>query len=183
MNIDNEIWKDINNFEGLYQISNNGKVKKLRRNSKSKNQFSNKEMILKPDINNANYARVTLWLNKKRTRKFIHRLVAEHFISNPNNLPQVNHIDGNKLNNNVNNLEWVTNSDNIKHAIENKLLIIDKSNIHEKRKVTQLDLNGNIIKQYNSITEAERDTGISHISGVCRGKRKTAGGFKWKYIK
>lgn len=108
-----EIWKDIPNYEGLYQISSYGRVK----------SFYKKERILKPSIQHfkyksKNYKREKIELSKNSIRKSfkIHRLVAQTFIPNPDNKPQVNHIDGNPLNNNVNNLEWCTNQENIIHS-------------------------------------------------------------------
>lgn len=96
----NEIWVDIKGFEGLYQISNLGRVKSVTRNLIRKIQVNKKHIY--------GYCEITLSKNNKDFRYKIHHLVAEHFIPNPYNKPQVNHIDGNKLNNTVSNLEWVT---------------------------------------------------------------------------
>ena len=101
-----EIWKEIKSYEGIYQISNFGKVKRLYKNGKIH--------ILKPRINHKGYARVAL-CSRSRKEYCVHRLVGEAFIINPYNKPQINHIDGNKLNNNVNNLEWVTPRENCLH--------------------------------------------------------------------
>ena len=100
-----EIWKDIPNYEGLYQVSNLGNIKSLFRYKK----------ILKPIKNTLGYLKVSLYKNKKIKVFSIHRLVAETFIPNPNNLPEINHKDGNKGNNNVENLEWCTRQQNILH--------------------------------------------------------------------
>lgn len=116
--------KDVVGFEGLYYVDENGNVysydKVVQHNYGGKAIKKGKQ--LKPEKTNCGYLRVLL-INKdnKRCHVSIHRAVAEAFISNPNNLPQVNHIDGNKLNNNVNNLEWVTSSQNINHAFKNGL--------------------------------------------------------------
>lgn len=105
-----EIWADIKSYEGLYQISNHGFVKSL---------ITNK--ILKPKISSEYYA-VNLYKNEICTTRRIHRLVAMHFIDNPENKPQVNHKDADKLNNHVSNLEWSSRNENMKHAFDNGLL-------------------------------------------------------------
>lgn len=111
-----EIWKDIPNYEGLYQISNYGQAKSLMFiNKQCKNK---REKILKTYINNRGYKTIKLAKNKTKKAFFIHRLVAENFINNLENKKEVNHIDGNKLNNNVSNLEWCTRSENMHHAYE-----------------------------------------------------------------
>lgn len=112
-----EIWKDIQGYEGCYQISNLGRIKSLK---------NPKEKILKNNKTSRGYLEARLSSNGKIRHFSIHRLVAENFISNTNNLPEVNHIDGNKLNNNMENLEWITRSKNNLHAYRTKL-----------RKVTQ----------------------------------------------
>ncbi len=114
-----EIYKDIKGFEGYYQISNLGNVKSLNREIASNNRFNDMmysvgERILKPS--GKRYKGVTLIKDKKKYYPNIHRLVAEAFIPNPNNLPQVNHISGDKNDNTINNLEWNTSSDNMKHC-------------------------------------------------------------------
>jgi hypothetical protein len=101
-----EIWKDIKYFEGLYQISNFGNIKRLK---------NSKEKLLKPSIEKKGYLKIRLSKNCKVYSFKIHRLVAIYFIENKQNLKQVNHLDGNKLNNNFTNLEWVSNRENINH--------------------------------------------------------------------
>jgi|VirMetMinimDraft_7_1064189.scaffolds.fasta_scaffold59020_2 hypothetical protein len=107
-----EIWKDIEGFEGKYQISNTNKVKS--------NHFG-KSIILKPALNTGGYNSVSLSLNNKAKSVTLHRLIMTAFIANPDNKPCINHIDGNKLNNSLSNLEWCTYSENLKHAYDNEL--------------------------------------------------------------
>ena len=112
-----EIWKDIENYEGCYQVSNLGRVRSLTRKVKTFNGFrTTKGQLLKPLKTNTNYYRVDLKRNQKDKYISIHRLVAQAFIPNPNNYPVINHIDGDTSNNAVTNLEWCTQSHNIKEA-------------------------------------------------------------------
>lgn len=166
MNETKEEWKNIKGYEDKYLISNFGEVKVIKTNK-----------ILKKELRR-NYWSVQLWKNKKPKHFSIHRLVALNFIDNPNNYLFVNHKDENKLNNVVTNLEWCTASYNatygtaIKRAVEKKAI-----------SVLQIDKNGNLIDTHYSIAEAERKTGIynPNIVKCCKGKRKTAGGYIWKY--
>lgn len=107
-----EEWKDIVGFEGVYQVSNEGRVRSLYGNHKAR------EKILRLYTNKSNYWRVHLCSFGKDKRFLVSRLVAQAFIPNPDNLPQVNHIDGNKNNNTIGNLEWITMSNNLKHAFK-----------------------------------------------------------------
>lgn len=111
-----EIWKDINGYEGLYQISNLGNVKSIQYFNHANNKIYPRNKLLKPLINEKGYFRVDLFKLGKTKRCRIHRLVAEAFIPNLNNFPEVNHIDGNKSNNRVDNLEWCTHKHNMKEA-------------------------------------------------------------------
>lgn len=116
-----EIWKDIIEFDGLYQISNLGRVKSLSRRIVCGNGFTDKkETILKLSKTKKGYLRANLCENYNRASYAVHRAVAIHFIENPNNLPQVNHIDEIKTNNTVDNLEWCTNRQNIHHSKKRK---------------------------------------------------------------
>lgn len=177
-----EIWKDIKSYEGLYQVSNLGKVRSFPR----KGTHTKKIHILKSGKNHKGYLYVVLTNKYKKKTISIHRLVAQAFIPNPNNLPQVNHIDGDKLNNCVENLEWITNYDNMKHAM--KLGLRDKIYKHGKEHfksviVNQYDLNNNFIKQWYCVRDIERELGFDNrnVCACCRGKRPTAYGYKWKY--
>lgn len=188
-----EEWKDIKDYEGLYQISNTGKVKSLYRDT---------EKILIGDVirSGKGYLSVGLTKNKKVKSFLTHRLVAQAFIPNPENKPEVNHIDGNTLNNNVSNLEWCTHRENINHAWKTGLnenqreklrkmnpLKARKYEFAERRKkpVIQMDLNNNVIREFKSAQDATKYYGMEnlykHISACCVGKRKTAYGYKWKF--
>ncbi len=178
-----EIWKDIDGYEGYYQVSNLGNVKSVDRYIKS--PLNNQESVLrkgkqiKTNINKKNgYIYVCFYKENTQTSKRVHRLVAKAFLPNPDNLPQVNHIDGNKQNNNVNNLEWCSQLENIQHANKNGLIN------HYKRRVIQLDKDLNLIREWESITEASKELKIerANITACCNGKLKRAGGYVWKYL-
>ena len=184
-----EIWKNIEEYENYYQVSNYGKVKSLKRIIiRSDNKpYLQKEQLLKPGKTKKGYLQVVLTKEFKTKPCRVHRLVAQAFIPNPNNLPQVNHIDGNKENNNVSNLEWVSNYDNMQHSIKTGLRDIKKiTNIlyeSNRRPIIQYDINGNFIKKWNSIKDVEVQLNIpnQNIIKVCQNKRHTAGGYKWEY--
>lgn len=129
-----------------------------------------------------NYYVVSLKQEGKKAKNFfIHRLMAETFIPNPENKPQINHIDGNKLNNNINNLEWVTCAENVRHAIQTGLDKKDSCRIP----VYQYDDNWNFIQKFASSRDAFIATGIqdTNINKVCRGERSKAGGYRWSRVK
>lgn len=142
---------------------------------------------MKAFVNTVGYYSIVAKVNKKAKNFPIHRLLAIKFIPNPNVLPQVNHKDGNKLNNNIDNLEWVSRSENIRHAINMGLIPIHMKgktgiNNHKSKAVYQIK-DGLIIGEYVSMTEAERETGTrrTNILHVINKKRKTAGGYVWKF--
>lgn len=189
-----ETWVDIKGYEGIYQVSNFGNVKSLSRlkfcgkNTAKGTKY--KEKILKNNIGGHGYLRVNLWKDNICKMMKVHTIVANTFIPNPDNKRTVNHIDGNKLNNNVSNLEWATYSENLKHAHKIGLKIpswkgkFGADHCRSKR-VVQMDKQDNYISTFDSIREAENKTGInfSCISEVCNNRgQKTAGGFKWKFI-
>lgn len=179
-----EVWKDIEGYEGLYQVSNFGRVRSLDRYvNHPKGKVLKKSKIISPGINKHNYKYVTLSKSNNKKTFRVHRLVAEAFIPNPLNLPCVNHKDEDKTNNHVDNLEWCTYEYNINYGTRterHKNTIIPKKN-----PVLQLDLDGNIVNEFESLTEAYEKTGFykTNISRVCKNlpKYKTYKGFKWKY--
>lgn len=186
-----EIWKDVKGYENLYQISNTGKIKSLERykNNHSKKQLV-KEKIRKQIVSKTGY--YTCMLNKNGKNKLfkVHRLIAEAFIPNPNNYPIINHKDGNKLNNDISNLEWCNYSHNGKEAyrlglIKNNTYGIKKYNNSLKIKVNQYDLNGKFIKQWESISDIQKELNYAttNICRCCKGTYKTAYGYIWKYTK
>lgn len=158
------------------------KGKKIKENveyliSKDGRVYSLKKKSLKTiDAQPNHYSRVQIPTTENPNKKFyVHRLVAEAYIPNPNNYDQVNHIDLNKHNNNVNNLEWCSQSMNIKHNVKN--------NARLSRKVEQYDINGNLLKSFVSVKEASDYSKLDNTSIIhcCAGRRKTGGGFVWKY--
>lgn len=175
-----EIWRDIKDYEGLYQVSNLGRVRSLDRNGKGKGNGS-KGKIIKPCLDKSTgYYRVTLHKNGINKTYSVHRLVAEAFIPNPDNLPTVDHINRIKTDNMVDNLRWASY----------KLQSINRDDTNREsqkescsKPVSQYTLGGVFIKEYPSIIEAGRNTGINYssICQCCLGKRKSAGGYIWKY--
>jgi len=172
-----EIWKPAYNSKKWF-VSNLGRIK----NTNWKN--TGKTRLVKQGTNLKGYKTVNINENGKQFPEMVHKIVAEAFIDNPDNKPQVNHINGIKTDNRVDNLEWVTNSENQKHAYKNGLQKRYKSNNNGKpKKVDQYDLNGFYISTYNSMSEANKITGVDFrmISDCCRNIQKTAGNYIWKY--
>lgn len=187
--METEIWKEIKGYEGLFAVSNLGRVKSLARRVSNHTGFINKpERIMKHQFNRKGYPIVRLQDVDKYKKTFsIHRLVAKSFIPNPENKPQVNHIDGNKQNNRVENLEWCTNGENQIHAYANGLNHRVENAGRAKRKVNQIDITtGKIIRTFNSISAASMamcNKTTSNIGGCCRHKygMKTSFGYKWEF--
>lgn len=159
----------------MYQVSNLGRVKSLNY------RHTGREKMLKLSVNNKGYIIVKLWKNRKFKSFRLHRLVAEAFIPNPNNLPFINHKSEIKTQNNVENLEWCDAKYNLNYGTRKERVAEKTTNGKCSKPVFQYDLNGNFIKEWPSTMEVERQLGISHISECCLGKRNTCGGFKWKY--
>jgi len=171
-----EIWKDIPEYEGLYQVSNMGRVKGVYRRVRTKNNGYRiqKEIIYNIRANKTGYLRARLCNNGVNKKFCVHRLVMLAF-HGPSDL-EVNHIDGNKKNNCEWNLEYCTDKENKRHAYENELYT-------NCTPVIQYDINNKYISRYRSAAEAKRKTGIfsENILACCKGKSKTSGGFVWKY--
>lgn len=163
-------------FEDLYLVNKLGEIKSL---------YTNKVLKIKP----GEYARVTLCRDKIKYDKYIHRIVAEMFLDNPESKLTVNHKDGNKMNNSSDNLEWATYSENIIHAYKEKLnpgsspMLGKFGHLHHNSKITlQYDLSGKLLKEWSSAREASRN-GFSqkYVSYAALGKIKSYAGFIWKY--
>ena len=178
-----EIWKDIVNYETLYQVSNYGNIK-----SYHKNHIDKQPIILKPILSTSGYYKITLHKNNKSKTHYIHRIVAEAFIPNPHHLPQVNHIDGIKTHNNITNLEWVSEQDNTLHAINMGLRpthppVKKGNNAPGCHRIIQYTTNMTKIKEWASIKDAAKHLGANpnSISKCLSGKAKTLYGYIWKY--
>ena len=171
-----EEWRDIAGYEGLYQVSNLARVRSvdriinavLRGTTYTRNI---KGRVLRQRKIYRGYCAITL----KNKSLFIHRIVAEAFVPNPDNLPEINHKDENKLNNRADNLEWCDRPYNVNYG----------TGIQRREKpIEQLTLDGQHVAYYTSIKNAERQLGFdqSYITKACRGKRNTAYGYQWRYV-
>lgn len=182
-----EIWKPVKGYEDSYEVSSLGRVKSLSRYSFGEGRQHRKltEKILKQSPDGKGYLMVWLYNCGKRKTEKVHKLVALSFIENPLHLPEIDHKNANKKDNRVENLRWVTGSQNC----NNPLALVKNSVSHyaEKngnaRAVVQYTRNGEKIREWKCLADAERCVGVNHskISLVCTGKRKSAGGYIWKY--
>lgn len=177
-----EIWEKIKDFP-MYSVSSFGRVRNDKRGR-----------VLGGGLDNYGYPSVILCNKGKRKNAKVHRLVAEAFIENPLNKPQINHKDGNKKNNNVSNLEWCTNQENQDHfwrVINNDQNRRNRSEAHKGKYLLSENPNAKSVlriedgKIFPTIKEAAENVGITyfHIGEVCNGKRKTAGGYHWQFVK
>jgi len=179
-----EIWREVKGFEGLYEVSNCGRVRSLNYGRTGQTR------LLKLGKSNKGYLDVCLCKNGKATYKLVHRLVAEAFLENPMNLPEVNHKDEDKTSNFVfvdeagnvvpekSNLEWISLKDNINYGTGNERRAKTRS-----KRVLQFDLDGNLVQEWPSTMEVYRQIGwrCGHISECCLGKRKSAYSFLWRH--
>lgn len=185
-----EVWKDIKGYEGLYQVSNLGRVKSLTKKDSVGREIKGKILTL---IQNQGYYRISLCKNGKVCNKLVHRLVADAFIPNPDNKPHIDHINTIKTDNKVDNIRWVT----IKENNENPLSLSHRKrgDNHPKpfkgrvgkshptsKPIIQLSKDGEFIKIWESINIANTHYNTSHISDCCGNKRNFCRGFKWGYL-
>lgn len=179
--MENEIWKDILDYEGIYQISNYGRVYNIK---------SNRYLVTYTDKDG--YIRLTLFKNKKSKNISVHRLIGINFIPNPENKPFINHKNGIKDDNKIENLEWVTAAENNLHKYKilghkgtKPMLGKFSNNSPKSKKVNQYSISGEYIKSWDCIMDIQRELNINQagISRVCMNNtnQKTAGGYIWKY--
>lgn len=191
-----EVWKPVVGYEGLYEVSNYGNIRSL---DKRVGWWQNKTRVINGRIISQykldRYPKVRLTKDKTGKMKYVHRLVAEAFIPNPDKLPEVNHIDENKMNNHVDNLEWCTREYNNSYGtrLERQLLNFDYEGVARKISETkrrirydginQLTLDGEFVKWFPTIKSAHIETGHSKwmIGACCRGNSVQTGGYKWEY--
>lgn len=173
-----EIWKPKKDYEGLYEVSNLGRVKSLG-NGKS---INSKEGILKPGKIKQGYLFVNLYKDGKRKMFLVHRLVAEAFLPNPENLPFINHKDEDKTNNSVDNLEYCTREYNNNYGTRNERVAKANTNGEKSKKVLQFSLTGEFIREWPSTMECGRN-GFNQgaVATCCRGEIKSHKGYIWKY--
>lgn len=184
-----EIWNNIEGFEGKYMVSSFGRVKRLS------SYYRRTEIILNPPLGSRGYLQIILSNNGKRKTYLVHRLVAKAFIPNPNNLTQVNHKDENKQNNCVDNLEWCDSKyninygngikkrvrTNVKNGVYDKIGKINKKNF--SKPINQYTKEGVFIKKWDCIMDIQRELGFDHrqINNCLKHRQKTAKGYVWQY--
>ena len=176
LQLQGEMWLSINNYEGLYEVSNLGRVKSLQKLSIDGKRLPEK-ILSTYNVGSEGYAGVKLYKDGKKKSFRVHRLVAEAFLDNKDNLPMVNHKDENKVNNNISNLEWCDNSYNCTYG----------DNIHRRssklnKTVEQCDMYGNVLLTYKSLKDCCK-SGYSEtsVSKCCNGKLDKYKGFTWRY--
>ena len=198
-----EEWRDIKGYEGIYQISSEGRVKSKQRITR--NNHTIKEKIRKPKIDKDGYCCVKLWIDGISKEYFIHRLVAQAFIPNPYNKPCIDHINTNKTDNRAENLKWCTHKENANNPISREKYLRNRYKVEgthrisvyrptkesiekmaeKHKKPVAMYKNGILIKKFNSAADAEReDNNLKYmsISAACNGRLKTYRGYEWKFI-
>ena len=183
-----EDWRDVIGYEGLYQVSSYGRVKHLPHIHHRSKSFVVAESICTMHKQNMGYYVVDLYKENKRKTKLVHRLVAEAFVSNPGGLKVVNHIDSNRANNHISNLEWCTHSHNAKWSYDTnnrrEKMNWKRGKYHYKSKpVFMLNKKGIKLQRFDSIIDAENATGVNNslIVACLKKRNKTAGGYIWEY--
>lgn len=181
-----EMFQEIKGFPAYYASTDGGVYSSYKTGT---NQSGHKTKKLNPVKLASGYLQVRLYNNGVPVHKSVHRLIADAFIPNPHNKPLVNHKNGDKSDNRVENLEWVTDSENKKHAY--RILHVNHAKYWQGKfgkdnpssKTVQQIKDGNVVAEYFGLHEAERQTGIQfkNISAVCRNKRSFAGGYQWRY--
>lgn len=168
-----EEWRPVKGYEGLYEVSNFGRIKHLPV------KWRPKEFIMRYNITYDGYVRIGLTKDGKYKSFAVSRLVGQHFIPNPDNLPQINHKDEDKTNNHVDNLEWCSNKYNVNYGNRNMLASKGIS-----KAVAQYSLDGELIRTWDSVTKAAMSLGfdLSSIAKCCNGRTHTSYHFVWKYI-
>lgn len=190
-----ETWKDVKGYEGIYQVSNLGNIRSLERITifESENQHKKykanrhiKCKMKKPTVNKCGYYQTVLYKNGKKRNVLVHRLVAEAFLPNLNNKPTINHIDGNKLNNKLDNLEWATYPEQLIHvnSVLGKKSIISKQCREKRAEQLRKKVKRSDGKIYNSIREASKDSNVhsGNIVRCCKGILNKTGGYSWEYV-
>ena len=187
-NYSKEIWKDIPGFEDAYQVSSNGNIRSKDRYVSNRPSGESVRLIkgqsIHQFINNSGYSYVNISKGHRRYKhEYVHRLVADAFIPNPLKLPTINHIDGNKQNNQILNLEWNSYSDNNQHAYDHNLTHSNKNNSNMSDKIAAYNLDGTLFRTFPSMREAERQMGMANgqvSQGIIHGWHSK--GFIWKKL-
>ena len=171
----NEIWKSIIGYEGLYEASNLGRIRSLK---------YDKVRILKPGKDECGYLRVVLYKGGKKNFCKVHRLVAEAFIPNPYNLPEINHRNEIKSDNFVENLEWCTHCYNVSYGtLPQRQSKTQLNDIKKSKPVYQYTLDGVLVRVWPSVNECRRyGFSLAHVAACCRGERKSHKGYIWSYV-
>ena len=166
--IEGEVWKDVLGYEGLYQVSNKGNVYSVERINSNGRKCGG--IILKPRPTITGYLQVNLCKNGKVKSSYIHRIVAEAFVPNPNNYPEINHLDEDKANNYVKNLEWCTRKYNMNHGTRS-----ERASQAQSKKIRAINIETGEVLTFNSTQEAI-SKGYFAVSKACRGVYKSSSG-------